>query len=90
MPYRIEASSRVRKALVRLPRQDQARIIAALQGLSNDPRPAGCEAVKAALKGTYRIRIGDYRVVYGVLDPEQVIVVARVARRGEGTYERLG
>jgi len=90
MPYRVEVSGRIRQALARLPRQDQARIVAALQGLGNDPRPTGCEAVKAALKGTYRIRVGDYRVVYTVLDAEQVIVVARVARRGEGTYERLG
>jgi mRNA-degrading endonuclease RelE of RelBE toxin-antitoxin system len=46
--------------------------------------------VRAAPKGTYRIRVGDYRVIYLVLDDQQVIVVARVARRSETTYRKPG
>jgi mRNA interferase RelE/StbE len=90
MAYRIEFSSRARKFLAGLPRRDQARILVAIQALGQDPRPAGCKPVKTAPKGTYRIRFGDYRAIYTVLDDEQVIVVAKVARRDESTYEGLG
>jgi mRNA interferase RelE/StbE len=87
--YRIEAERRVRKAFIRLPRQDRARLAAAIDALSEDPRPEGCRPVKAAGPGAYRVRVGDYRVIYIVLDEERVIVVARVTRRGESTYRRL-
>ena len=90
MTYRIEVERRARKELGRLPQRDQARIIAAIDALAEHPRPAGCVAVRAAPKGTYRIRIGDYRVIYVVLDTEQTIVVARIVRRGESTYRGLG
>ena len=87
--YRIEVEPQARKALVRLPRPDQGRIVAAIDALAADPRPAGYVPVKEAPKGTYRIRIGDYRVIYLVLDSDQVIIVARVARRSESTYRDL-
>ncbi len=89
MTYRLEFARRVRKALARFPRHDQARILVAIKGLAENPRPAGCLPVKTAPPGTYRVRVGDYRVIYTVLDDEQVIVVARVARRGESTYRGL-
>jgi len=63
--------------------------MAAIDALVEDPRPVGCIPVRAAPKGTYRIRIGDYRVIYVVLDTEQTIVIARIARRGESTYREL-
>jgi mRNA interferase RelE/StbE len=88
--YRLEISQRVRKAMVRFPRQDQARILVALKELAEEPRPAGCLSVEGAPRGTYRVRVGDYRVVYTVLDDEQVVMVARVVRRSENTYRGLG
>jgi mRNA-degrading endonuclease RelE of RelBE toxin-antitoxin system len=39
--------------------------------------------------GMVRLRVGDYRVIYLVLDDERVVIVARVARRNEGTYRGL-
>lgn len=91
MTCRIRIGKRVRKEMARLPRQDQARILTAIKTLAEDPRPAGCRPVKGADKGTYRVRVGDYRVIYAVLDDEeeQVVIVARVARRSERTYRRL-
>jgi mRNA interferase RelE/StbE len=73
----------------RLPEDVRQHIDQAILALATDPRPAGCIPVKEAPKGTYRIRIGDYRVIYLVLDSEQVIIVARVARRSESTYRDL-
>ena len=54
--------------------------MAAIDALAEDPLPVGCEHVKLAPKGTYRIRVGDHRVIYAVLSAEQVLVLARVAR----------
>lgn len=89
MAYQVEAGRRVRKAMARLPGRDQSRVLAALRKLCQDPRPPGCVPVKTAPKGTYRIRVGDYRAIYTVLDAERVVVVARVSRRGEHTYNPL-
>jgi mRNA-degrading endonuclease RelE of RelBE toxin-antitoxin system len=50
----------------------------AREALAEDPRPAGCRPVKVAGAGTVRLRVGDCRVIYLVLDDEQVVVVARV------------
>jgi len=75
--------------MTHLPCKVQTRILAALRGLAENPRPAGCVAVKTAGKNTYRIRVGGYRVIYTVLDNEQVVIVARVTRRGERTYKGL-
>jgi mRNA interferase RelE/StbE len=90
MAYQIRIGKRVRKEMARLPRQDQARVIAAIKSLGQEPRPPGCRPVKGAEKGTYRVRVGDYQVVYVVLDSEQTVVVARVTRRSESTYRGLG
>jgi mRNA interferase RelE/StbE len=73
----------------RLPSDQRQRIDRAILALSEDPRPAGCKPVKDAPRGTYRLRVGDYRVIYSVLDAEGVVVVARVCKRDESTYRGL-
>lgn len=90
MPYQARVGRRVRKEMARLPQQDQARVFSAIRALADEPRPAGCRPVKAADAGTYSVRVGDYRIVYAVLDDEEVVLVARVARRSEDTYRGLG
>ena len=90
MSYRIEIERRADRALRRLPKPDRVRVVAAIDSLAQDPRPAGCVPVRAAPRGTYRIRVGDYRLVYVVLDDEEVVLVARVSRRSETTYRKPG
>jgi mRNA interferase RelE/StbE len=87
VPYQIEISKRVRKGMAHLPRQDQAKILTMIKTLAEEPRPVGCRPVKGAERGTYRVRVGDYRVIYVVLDDERVVVVARISRRSESTYQ---
>ncbi len=89
MTYRIEVERRASKALAQLPRQAQVRIATAIDALADDPRPHGCKPVKEADKGTYRVRVGDYRVIYVVLDDEQVVIVVRIGRRNERIYDNL-
>lgn len=86
MTYRLEIERRACKALARLNPQDQARIATAIDALAENARPAGCLLVRGSPKGTYRIRVGDHRLIYVVLDDERVVVVARIARRSESTY----
>lgn len=88
MAYRVEIERCAHKALSRVPKGDRIRVVAAIDDLTEDPRPAGYVPVRAAPKGTYRIRVGDYRVIYVVLDDERVIIVARIARRSESTYRK--
>ena len=90
MGYQIRIERRAEKALVRLTRRDRRRIIKAIDDLAEDPRPAGCVPVKAAPRGTYRVRVGEYRVVYLVLDDDEgLVTVTRVRRRGGDTYKGL-
>ena len=89
MPYKVEVGRRAQKAVARLPRRAQHHILNALEGLAQDPRPPGYRSVKHSPRGTYRIRVGDYRIIYTVLDNDRVIVVARVAKRDESTYRGL-
>jgi mRNA interferase RelE/StbE len=61
------------------------RIETAIDGLGDDPRPRGVE--KLAGRDTYRIRVGDYRVVFAVDDGARIVTVARIAHRRE-VYRR--
>ena len=61
------------------------RIGAAIDALATEPRPHG--AVKLAGRDDFRIRVGDYRIVYSVEEAEQIVLVARIAHRRE-VYRR--
>jgi mRNA interferase RelE/StbE len=74
------------KEMRRLPSDLRQRTDRVILALAEDPKPAGCKPVKDAPRGTYRLRVGAYRVIYTVLDSEKVIVVARVRKRDESTY----
>jgi mRNA interferase RelE/StbE len=64
------------------------RVYSAIGRLAENPRPDGCVKVRFA-EHTYRLRVGDHRVIYEVLDAEVIVTVVRVAKRDEGTYRRL-
>lgn len=78
--YRVEVSRRGLKAWVALPRREQQRIRAAIDLLSDQPRPPGCVALSGEANA-YRVRVGGYRIVYDVLDDRLIIQVIRIARR---------
>jgi len=73
------------RAFKRLHGNLRERIAAAIDGLAGEPRPAGAE--KLVGRDDYRIRIGEYRVVYAVDDAARVVTVARIAHRRE-VYRR--
>ena len=67
--------------------EDRDRIQAAINALMYNPRPRGCKKLTTPA-GAYRIRVGDWRVFYGVIDrPDFVVVISDVTRRTERTYK---
>ena len=68
-------------------RRDFERLRVAVRGLAGEPRPRGAIKLRGG-GGAYRLRIGDYRVVYDVYDDRALVVIIKVARRNETTYRR--
>ena len=83
--YAVEIKPSARKELDALPDHVLSRVIRKIQSLSDNPRPAGCKKLKG-YKDLWRIRIGDWRVVYIIDDAVRVVSVTRVAHRRE-VYE---
>ncbi len=81
MSYHIEYDSGVLKSLSRTPRGMQSRIVSRIGSLSSNPRPPGC--IKLAGQNAYRIRIGDYCVIYTIHDDRLLILVIEIGHRGD-------
>ena len=84
--YKVILHPKVKKLLPRYPKKDQVRLTAGIRALATDPRPAGCLHLREML---YRIRVGEYRILYAVLDQELLVFVVRASRRNERTYVEL-
>jgi mRNA interferase RelE/StbE len=82
MPYAIEFVPSARSAFKKLPREIQLRLNQRISLLSDNPRPHGSKKLKGGFD-LWRIRVGDYRVVYEVRDRILVVLVLRVAHRRE-------
>ncbi|HSL57674.1 MAG TPA: type II toxin-antitoxin system mRNA interferase toxin, RelE/StbE family [Acidimicrobiales bacterium] len=75
------------KSIVTLPRPEQQRIRAAIDLLADEPRPSGCTKLVGE-DSVYRVRIGDYRIVYEVIDARLVVHVVRVGHRRDVYRDR--
>jgi len=82
MTYHVEIESSAVKALSRIDLADRRRIASKIQGLAANPRPDG--AIKLTGADGWRIRVGNYRVVYVIDDTIRVVTVTRIAHRREG------
>ena len=80
--YRIEVTPRARKDLKALPRRERPRVAEQIDALKSDPRPKGCRKLKGR-EDFYRIRVGDYRVVYRIEDEILLILIVRIGDRKE-------
>lgn len=79
MTYRIEISRRAAKAVTSLEKPIRRKILAAIDGLSGNPGPAGCK--KMAGQEAWRIRVGDYRVIYEIHDQVLLVIVVDTGHR---------
>lgn len=80
MEYEILISSKAEKQLKKLPQQYLTLIDAAISALALEPRPSGCKKL-TGYDDYYRIRLGDYRIIYGVFDKVLKIEIIKVAHR---------
>ena len=77
--YEIFFKESVWKDLKVVPKKDLKRILLRIENLGDDPRPMGCE--KLSGQALYRVRQGNYRIVYSVQDKELTVWVVKVAHR---------
>jgi mRNA interferase RelE/StbE len=77
--YRLLIKRSAVKELEALPAKDRRRIVPRIEGLASEPRPHGCEKLSGLEQ--YRVRQGDYRVVYGVDDDARVVIVVKIGHR---------
>jgi mRNA interferase RelE/StbE len=80
--YKIEISKPAERDLKRLPTALFERIVPEIKALAMNPRPHGC-AKLAGSKSDYRIRVGDYRVLYEIADQVRIVRILRVRHRRE-------
>lgn len=89
MGFTIEFTPLAQKDFGKLPQEVRSRVLKKIEGLGNNPRPKG--AKKLHLKGEselWRVRWGDYRVVYSIENDRLVIAIVRVGHRKD-VYRRL-
>ena len=77
--YSVEIKRSAAKEIEALPPKDRRRVVTKIEGLSRNPRPPGCEKLSGQEK--YRLRQGDYRILYEIIDQRLLLTVVRVGNR---------
>jgi mRNA interferase RelE/StbE len=78
--YQIEVTRAAQRDLASLPKSVFKRVDAKIQSLSEDPHPRGSKKLEDNL---FRVRVGDYRIIYQVISGRIVVVIVRVRHRRE-------
>ena len=79
--YKLEVKRTAAKEIGDLPKADCRRVVAKIELLARDPRPHGCEKLSGAEK--YRVRQGDYRILYEIDDSAKLVTIVKVGNRRE-------
>lgn len=87
MTYRIEFTPSARKQFTRLPHEVLRRVDAHLLVLAENPFPSGAQKIGGSI-GLFRVRVGDYRIVYTIERRALVVLVVRIGHRRE-VYRNL-
>jgi len=83
--YAVEITPAATRQIRKLHPTLQARILGRISGLADVPRPPGCTKLTGR-DNLYRLRVGDFRVLYSIVDAELIILIVKVAHRRE-VYE---
>ena len=81
--YEILLTKQAHKALRNMPRNTAQRIRGKIEQLATDPHAANPNVRKLAGREGYRLRVGDWRIIYELGEEELIILVLRIAPRGE-------
>ncbi len=77
--YNVLIKRSAAKEIDALPAKDRRKVVSKIEALANDPRPFGCEKLSGEEK--YRVRQGDYRILYEIVDRDLIVTVVRVGKR---------
>lgn len=77
--YKLLIKASAAKELEALPRKDRSRLVAKIQGLAGNPHPPGSEKLSGEEK--YRLRQGDYRVLYSIQDATTTVTIVKIGHR---------
>lgn len=87
MPYRVKLIPEAERSLAALQLKHQRQIAKKLDGLADDPRPAGRKRLQGS-EHLYRIVSGDYRIIYQIHDNMLTVLIVRIGDRKQ-VYRRL-
>ena len=87
MSYHIKIKKSARHELASLPRPDRRRVARAISALADDPRPRGARKI-VATDDSYRIHVGDYRIVYEIQEDVLLILIVKIGNRKD-IYRKL-
>lgn len=80
MTYHIEFKPSAKKELAQLPRDTGENVVRAIASLAKNPRPHGYKKLTGS-QHSYRIRVGDYRVVYSLFEQQLIIEIVKIGNR---------
>lgn len=78
--YIVEIDTKAAKEIRALPRKEQTKVLGKIEALSSNPRPPGCVKL-AAESDLWRIRSGNYRIIYQILDARLIVTIVKVGDR---------
>lgn len=82
MSYSVEFTAAAARQVKKLPRPARERLLSAIEKLGDDPRPPGCTKLVGE-DTAWRLRVGDYRIVYDVFDDVLTVLIVRAGHRRE-------
>jgi mRNA interferase RelE/StbE len=83
MAYIVEFAPAARRQLRKLDRPVQKRVLKRVEKLENQPRPKTAETLKGTTETVYRVREGDYRIIYTIEDDRLIVLVVRIGHQRE-------
>lgn len=86
MKYAIRFKKSAAKELEQLPGSAITRIVKVIEGLSENPRPHGSKKLEGQKETLWRVRTGDYRIIYFIEDVIQIVEIRRIGHR-KNVYE---
>jgi len=84
--YKIELTPRAKRELDKIPTESFKSIDEAIWKLRQDPRPHGTKKLKGPI---HRIRVGRWRIIYAVFDKDKLVIIGKVTKRAEDTYDEI-
>ena len=82
MPYQVEIAPSAQRDFKHLPHEAIRRVDVVILALEENPRPLGCVKLEGS-DSDYRVRVGDYRILYEVHDAEKLVTIAHVRKRSD-------